>query len=177
MDLCPAASKPVPALLSKNAQALSASAGELKLYWCRMASETHRSDSTSNSSLMTRLAFHLWRALLLVSLATFAVGLSCHIAALIAAPWLSLRTQVTIHATIPVLLTAVKFVTVPFLVLLTPFAHRHATFKAWESWSKVSFNRLEGAPKISCYPAKALFLGIKSTWLRCTAERKSGGEN
>jgi hypothetical protein len=175
MNLCPAASKQVPAPLSNKAQALSASADELKSCRRRMASEIHRSDATCNSSLKTRLAFHLWRALLLVSFATFALGLSGHITALIAAPWLSLRTQVAIHATIPVILTSVKFVTVPLLVLLTPFAHRHADFKAWERWSKTSFNRLERELKFSCCPVKALFLGIKLTWLRCTAERKSRG--
>jgi hypothetical protein len=51
--------------------------------------------------------------LLLISLSTFAVGFSGHVVALLAAPWLSLKTQATIHAGISAVMTAVKFVTVP----------------------------------------------------------------
>src|ERR1700722_10109919 len=71
-----------------------------------------RPNSTiSDSSLKTRLAFHIWRALLLVSLGTFALGLLVHIVTLLAAPWLTLRTEASIQAAIPVVLTVVKFVT------------------------------------------------------------------
>jgi hypothetical protein len=111
----------------------------------------------SDSSLKTRLAFHIWRALLLISLGTFVLGLSAHVLTLISAPWLSLQTQATIHAAIPVLLTAVKFVTVPLLLLLTPFARHHETFESWESWGKASFHRLEEIVKIPWNLAKGLF--------------------
>jgi hypothetical protein len=116
----------------------------------------------SDPSLKTRIAFYAWLTLLLISLGTFALGLTGHILALLAAPWLSLKTEATIHATIPVLLTAVKFVTVPLLLLLTPFAHRHPTFKSWESWGKANIRRLEGIVKIPWHFAKAIPLRIKS---------------
>ena len=115
-------------------------------------------------SLMTKLAFYTWLTLLLISLGTFALGLLGHILALLAAPWLSLRTEATIHATIPVLLTAVKFVTVPLLLLLTPFAHRHPTFRSWESWGKANVRRLEGIVKIPWHFAKSIYLRVRSIW-------------
>ena len=120
----------------------------------------------SESSLKTRLAFHLWLALLLISLGTFALGISGHIVTLIAAPWLSLRTQATIHATIPLILTTVKFVTVPLLLLLTPFSRLHATFKSWTRWSKANLRKLEGVAKIPWN----LAIRVRSAWLR----RKEG---
>ena len=92
-------------------------------------------------SLKTELAFYLWLVLLLGSLATFALGLLGHIVTLLAAPWLSLRTEATIHATIPILLTAVKIVTVPLLIFLTPFARHHKTFKSWTNWIKDKYHQ------------------------------------
>jgi hypothetical protein len=94
-------------------------------------------------SLKSRIAFYSWLALLLLTLGTFAAGLLGHIVIFAAGPWLSLKTQAAIHAAIPVILTAVKFVTLPLLLLLTPFARRHPTFKSWESWSKANLLRLE----------------------------------
>ncbi|MGA7327576.1 MAG: hypothetical protein WBX25_24560 [Rhodomicrobium sp.] len=105
---------------------------------------------------------------MLISLGTFALGLSGHILALLAAPWLSLKTEAAIHATIPVLLTAVKFVTVPLLLLLTPFARHHPTFKSWTNWSKAKLKQLEGVLKLPWYLAKAIFVRTKSLWLRLT---------
>ena len=87
---------------------------------------------------------------------------------ILAAPWLSLKTQAMIHASIPVLLTAVKFVTVPLLLLLTPFARHYPTFSAWTNWSKSKFQRLEGIIKI---PAKAVFAWTKSLWARLTSAK------
>jgi hypothetical protein len=51
-----------------------------------------------------------------LTLGTFAAGLLGHIAIFAAGPWLSLKTQAAIHAAIPVILTAVKFVTLPLLL-------------------------------------------------------------
>ncbi len=98
-------------------------------------------EGTRVSFLKTELAFYLWLVLLLGSLATFALGLLGHIVTLFAAPWLSLGTQATIHATIPVLLTAVKLITVPLLIFLTPFARHHKTFKSWTNWIKARFHQ------------------------------------
>jgi hypothetical protein len=120
----------------------------------------------SDASLKTRVAFFLWLTLLLISLATLALGLSGHIVALLAAPWLSLKTEAAIHATIPVLLTAVKFVTVPLLLLLTPFARHYPTFKSWTNWSNAKFHQLEGVLKIPWHLAKAVYLRPRSLWLR-----------
>jgi hypothetical protein len=117
------------------------------------------------SSLWTHLAFYAWLGLLLISLATFALGVSGHIVTLLLAPWLSLKTQAIIHASIPVLLTAVKIVTVPLLLLLTPFASRHPTFGSWTNWSKSKFQQLEGIIKI---PAQAVVARAKSVWARLT---------
>ena len=119
-----------------------------------------------DSSLKTKLAFYLWLALLLITLGTFAAGLFGHFVTLIAAPWLSLRTQAAIHATIPVLLTAVKFVTVPLFLLLTPLASRHPTFRSWTGWSKAKFRQLERILRVPWSLAKALFLRAKSMFLR-----------
>jgi len=123
------------------------------------------------SSLRTRLAFYIWLTLLLISLATFALGISGHIVTLLAAPWLTLKTQAAIHASIPVFLTAVKFVTVPLLVLLTPFARHHRTFRAWTRWSKAKFQQLEEAASIPWHAAKAIFLRAKLLWLRLTRSK------
>ena len=101
----------------------------------------------SDSSLKTRIAFYLWLTLLLVSLGTFAVGISGHVVALLGAPWLSLKTQAIIHSGIPVFLTVVKFVTVPLLVALTPFARHHHTFESWTDWGKAHFHKLESLAK------------------------------
>jgi hypothetical protein len=131
-------------------------------------SENRKKNDALAPSLRTRVAFYIWLALLLISLATFALGISGHIVTLLAAPWLTLRTQATIHATIPVLLTAVKFVTVPLLLLLTPFARHHRTFKSWTRWSKSKFQQLEGAFKIPWRLVKAIFLRIKLLWSRNT---------
>jgi hypothetical protein len=116
--------------------------------------------------LRTKLAFYSWLTLLLITMATFAAGLSGHIVALAAGPWISLRTQAVIHATIPVILTAVKFVTVPLLLLLTPFARHHPTFKSWQRWSKVQLLRLEAAAKVPAALVKALFVRVKSLFCR-----------
>jgi hypothetical protein len=95
--------------------------------------------------------------LLLASLATFALGILGHIVTLLAAPWLSLLTQATIHATIPVFLTAVKFVTVQLLLLLTPFARHHKTFKSWTNWSKAKSQRLWEIVKTPWRLVKAVY--------------------
>jgi hypothetical protein len=118
------------------------------------------------SSVWIRLAFYAWLTLLLISLATFALGISGHIVTILAAPWISLKVQALIHTSIPVLLTAVKFVTVPLLLLLTPFAHHHPTFHSWTDWSKAKFHQLESIVRI---PTR----WIKSLWLRLTG-RKPG---
>lgn len=107
-----------------------------------MPRESEQGETTGVAVIVTQIAFYTWLTLLLASLATFALGILGHIVTLLAAPWLSLLTQATIHATIPVLLTAVKFVTVPLLLLLTPFARHHKTFKSWTSWSKARFYQL-----------------------------------
>ena len=127
-----------------------------------------------DSSLKTKLAFYSWLALLLITLGTFAAGLFGHFVTLIAAPWLSLRTQAAIHATIPVLLTAVKFVTVPLFLLLTPLARRHPTFRSWTGWSKAKFRQLERILRIPWSLAKALFLRAKSIFLRHEASKNRG---
>jgi hypothetical protein len=85
-----------------------------------------------------------------------------HLLTLLAAPWLKLKTQASIHASIPVLLTAVKFVTVPLLLLLIPFAHRHPTFQSWENWGKIYMKKIEAAASIPWNVLKALFSRIKS---------------
>jgi hypothetical protein len=136
-----------------------------------LPSENRKEKDALASSIRTRVAFYLWLALLLISLATFALGLSGHIVTLLAAPWLTLRTQAAIHAAIPVFLTAVKFVTVPLLVLLTPFARHHRTFKSWTRWSTVKFRQLEEALKTPWHVAKAIFLRAKSLWLQLTRSR------
>ena len=122
--------------------------------------------SVTDTSLKTKLAFYLWLGLLLITLGTFAAGLFGHFVAVIAAPWLSLGTQAIIHTAIPVLLTAVKFVTVPLLLLLVPFAHRHPTFRSWTDWSKAKFNQLEQNLQIPWSFAKALFMRAKSLFRR-----------
>jgi hypothetical protein len=136
-----------------------------------LPSENRNEKDALEPSVITRLAFYLWLALLLISLATFALGLSGHVVTLLAAPWLTLKTQAAIHAAIPVFLTAVKFVTVPLLLLLTPFASRHHTFKAWTRWSKAKFQQLEEAAKIPWRVAKAGFLRVKSLWLHLTRSK------
>ena len=118
--------------------------------------------SMTDTSLKTKLAFYLWLGLLLITLITFAAGLLGHFVAVIAAPWLSLGTQAIIHAAIPVLLTAIKFVTVPLLLLLVPFAHRHPTFRSWTDWSEAKFNRLEQILQIPWSFAKALVRRARS---------------
>ena len=125
-----------------------------------------KSEAMRDSSLKTKLAFYSWLALLLITLGTFAAGLFGHFVTLIAAPWLSLRTQAAIHATIPILLTAVKFVTVPLFLLLTPLASRHPTFRSWTGWSKAKFRQLERILRVPLSLAKALFLRAKSRFLR-----------
>ena len=107
-----------------------------------MASEGEKSERTAVSQTMTSLSFYIWLTVLLADLATFALGILGHIVILFAAPWLPLRTEVTIQAAIPVLLTAVKLVTIPLLLLLTPFARHHDTFKFWSNWAKAKFHRL-----------------------------------
>jgi hypothetical protein len=120
------------------------------------------SEAMSDRSMKTKIAFYAWLWLLLASLATFAVGLSGHIVALLAWPWLSLKAQAEIHTGIPVFLTAVKFVTVPVLVVLTPFARHHPTFEGWTEWSKKKFERIEGLGKLPYTFVKGLFAGRKS---------------
>ena len=101
----------------------------------------------SDLSMKTRIAFYAWLWVLLITLGTFALGLSGHVVALLAWPWLSLKSQAEIHTGIPVFLTAVKFVTVPVLVVLTPFARHHPTFEGWTDWSRDRFQNLETAAK------------------------------
>jgi len=120
----------------------------------------------SDKSLRTRIAFYSWLTLLLASLATFAVGISGHVAAILAGPWLSLKTQAFIHTGIPVFLTAVKFVTVPLLVALTPFARHHPTFEHWTDWGKVKVRQLENL-------AKGPFRLAKTAW--CSVFRRGSG--
>jgi hypothetical protein len=134
-------------------------------------SERRKKRDALASSLRTRVTFYSWLTLLLISLATFALGISGHIVTLLAAPWLSLKTQAAIHASIPVFLTAVKFVTVPLLLLLTPFARHHRTFRSWTRWSKVKFQQLEEAVKIPWHAAKAGFFRLKSLWFRLTRSK------
>ncbi len=133
-----------------------------------------KSEAMRDPSLKTKLAFYSWLGLLLITLGTFAAGLFGHFVALIAAPWLSLRTQAAIHATIPVLLTAVKFVTVPLFLVLTPFARRHPTFRSWTGWSKAKFRQLERILRVPLSLAKALFLRAKSMFLRREADKNRG---
>jgi hypothetical protein len=129
--------------------------------------------SINDLSLKTKLAFYSWLGLLLVTLGTFMAGLLGHFVTLMAAPWLSLGTQAFIHAAIPVLLTTVKFVTVPLLLLLVPFARHHPTFRSWTRWSKIKFRQLEHALAIPWSLAKALFLRAKSMFLH--REREKSG--
>ena len=136
-----------------------------------LRSENRKKKEALASSIRTRLAFYLWLTLLLISLATFALGISGHIVTLLAAPWLTLKTQAAIHASIPVFLTAVKFVTVPLLLVLTPFARHHRTFKSWTRWSKAKFQQLEEAAKIPWHVARAGFLRAKSVLLRLTRSK------
>jgi hypothetical protein len=110
--------------------------------------------------MKTMVAFHSWRALLVISLGTFALGISGHIVAILAAPWLPLKTQVFIHGGIPAFLTVVKFITVPLLLVLTPFARHHPTFEAWEEWGKKQFHRLEKAAAIPLRMLKASFFRL-----------------
>jgi hypothetical protein len=116
----------------------------------------------SDSSLKTRIAFYLWLTLLLISLATFAIGISGHIITLLGAPWITLKTQALIHSGIPVFLTAVKFVTVPLLVALTPFARHHHTFESWTHWSAEKFRQLENLVKGPFLFVKAKFCSLFS---------------
>jgi hypothetical protein len=111
----------------------------------------------NNPPVMTKLAFYAWLWLLLISLATFALGLSGHVFALLAWPWLSLKAQAVIHTGIPVFLTAVKAVTVPVLLVLTPLARHHPTFEDWTKWSKKRFGEIEGAAKLPLRFIKSLF--------------------
>lgn len=122
-----------------------------------MPPENAQWEGTSVSFLKTELAFYLWLAVLLGSLSTFALGLLGHIVTLLAAPWLSLRTQATIHATIPVSLTAVKLVTMPLLIFLTPFARHHRTFKSWTDWSTVRLRQAQELTKLPCRLMKAIY--------------------
>jgi hypothetical protein len=127
----------------------------------------------SDWSLKTKIAFYAWLALLLISLATFAAGLSGHVATLLAGPWLSLKTQAAIHAGISVFLTAVKFVTVPLLLVLTPFARHHPTFEEWTDWGKARFRKLEAIAKAPFALARAQFRRVKSLFSR----RGPGGKS
>jgi hypothetical protein len=106
------------------------------------------SEIMSDQSIKTKIAFYAWLSLLLITLATFAVGLSGHVVALIASPWLSFQVEAAIHTGIPVFLTAVKFVTVPVLLLLTPWASHHPTFEHWKEWSAEKFHGLEKLAKM-----------------------------
>ncbi len=129
--------------------------------------------SRNDLSLKTKLAFYCWLGLVLITLGTFMAGLVGHFVTLLAAPWLSLGTQAFIHATIPVLLTAVKFVTMPLLLLLVPFARHHPTFRSWTHWSKAKFRQLEHILRIPWSLAKALFLRAKSMFLRREREKSA----
>jgi hypothetical protein len=117
---------------------------------------------------------------MLLTLGTFAAGLLGHIVIFAAGPWLSLKTQaaihaaipvIAIHAAIPVILTAVKFVTLP-LLLLAPFARRHPTFKSWESWSKANPLRMERAAQLPAALVKALFIRAKSLFRQAPEREK-----
>src|SRR5208337_1076829 len=112
------------------------------------ASQTRNGEAMSDWSLKTKIAFYAWLALLLISLGTFAAGLLGHVMALLAGPWLSLKTEAAIHTGIPVFLTVVKFVTVPLLLVLTPFARHHHTFESWTDWSGHKLRQLEGLAKM-----------------------------
>jgi hypothetical protein len=136
-----------------------------------MAPEERKKRDALASSLRTRVAFYIWLALLLISLATFALGISGHIVTLLAAPWLKLKTQAAIHTSIPIVLSAVKIVTVPLLVVLTPFARHHRTFRSWTTWSTEKFRQLEEAAKIPLHAVKTGFLHAKSLWLRLTRSK------
>lgn len=127
----------------------------------------------SSRSLTTRIAFYTWLTLLLVSLATFAIGLSGHVVALIAGPWISLKTQAIIHTGIPVFLTAVKFVTVPILVILTPFARHHPTFEGWTDWAAHKFHALERLAKLPFNFVKAQFCRVKSMRTRDVSKEET----
>jgi hypothetical protein len=122
-----------------------------------MPRESEKSETTGVAVIGTQIAFYIWLTLLLASLATFALGILGHIVALLAAPWLSLLTEATIHATIPIFLTAVKFVTVPLLLILTPIARHHKTFKSWTNWSKAKLRRLGEIVKIPWRLVKAVY--------------------
>jgi hypothetical protein len=121
----------------------------------------------SDKSLKTRIAFYSWLTLLLASLATFAIGISGHIVAFLGAPWLPLKTQLYIHSGIPVFLTAVKFVTVPLLVALTPFASHHPTFESWTDWAKKKVHQLDGPVRF----AKRWFV---HAWSKITGRGSDG---
>jgi hypothetical protein len=137
-----------------------------------LRSERRKQRDALASSLRTRLAFYTWLTLLLISLTTFALGISGHIITLLAAPWLSIKTEAAIQASIPVFLTAVKIVTVPLILVLTPFARHHRTFRSWTRWSTAMFQHLEEAVKIPLHRAKAGFVSAKSFWLRLTRSRQ-----
>jgi hypothetical protein len=126
------------------------------------ASAAGEREAGREQRLSTKLAFYAWLSLLLTSLGTFAVGISGHIVALLAAPWLSFTTQAMIHASIPVFLTAVKVVTVPLLLVLTPFASHHPTFISWSHWSKTKFTQLEGVVKGPWLFVKKIVIRVKS---------------
>ncbi len=127
----------------------------------------------SDWSLKTKVAFYTWLALLLISLSTFAVGFSGHVATLLAGPWLSLKTQAVIHTGISAVMTAVKFVTVPLLLALTPFARRHPTFEGWTDWSKARFRELETIAKAPLALARVQFCHVKTLFSRRGPGRKS----
>jgi hypothetical protein len=127
----------------------------------------------SDWSLKTNIAFYAWLALLLISLATFAAGLSGHVVTLLAGPWLSLKSQAAIHTGISVVMTAVKFVTVPLALVLTPFARHHPTFEEWTDWSKARLRELEAIAKAPFALALAQFRRVKSLFLR----RHPGGKS
>ena len=127
----------------------------------------------SDSSLKTKVAFYAWLALLLISLATFAAGFSGHAVTLLAGPWLSLKTQAAIHAGISLTMTAVKFLTVPLLLILTPFARHHPTFEGWTDWSKAGFRKLEAIAKAPFALARAQFCRVKSLFSRRVPGKKS----
>jgi hypothetical protein len=127
----------------------------------------------SDWSLKTKVAFYTWLALLLISLSTFAVGFSGHVVTLLAAPWLCLKTQAVIHTAISAVMTAVKFVTVPLLLMLTPFARHHPTFEGWTDWGKARFRELEAIAKAPFALARLQFYHVKSLFSRRGPGQKS----
>jgi hypothetical protein len=60
---------------------------------------------------------------------------------------------------------------VPILLVLTPFARHHRTFRSWTKWSKLKFEQLEEAAKIPWHAVKAGFQSLKSLWLRLTGSK------